>query len=91
MTFLLRVVYYGSDSQANLQLSWLRLFLYQCELSWSLLKNLEDPVDTPLLFTKGKKSGWLAYLFVVSVLHGDVEEDLASFDGWVKSNQLLLR
>ena len=85
--FLLRVVYYG-DSQANLHLSWVRLFLYQCELSWSLLKTREDQVDTPLHVTRGRK---LAFLFVVSVLHGDLDEDLASFAGWVKANQQLLR
>ena len=65
--------------------------MYQCELSWSLLKTLEDQVDTPLRVARGRKTAWMAFLFVVSVLHGDLDEDLASFDGWVKSNQLLLR
>ena len=85
--FLLRVVYYG-DTQVNLHLSWVRLILYQCELSWSLTKTREDQVDTPLPVARGGK---VAYPFVVSVLHGDLDEDLASWAGWVKANRQLLR
>ena len=91
LTFLLSVVYYVSAPQANLQLSWLRLFLYQCELSWSLLRHPGDPVDTPFRSNKGKLPGWQVFVFVVSVRHGDTDEDLTSFDGWWKSNLPLLR
>ena len=80
-----------SVPQANLQLSWLRLLLYQCELSWSLLKNAADPVDTPLRSSKGKLPGWSVYLFVVAICHGDLDIDVRSLAGWVLSNRPLLR
>ena len=85
------MVYYVAAPQANLQLSWLRLLLYQCKLSWSLLRHPGDPVDTPFRSNRGKQPGWQVFVFVVSVRHGDTEEDLNSFDGWWKSNLPLLR
>ena len=60
-------------------------------MSWSLLKNPGDPVDTPLLSPKGKAPGWSVYLFIVSICHVDLEEDLLSLEGWVRSNLPLLR
>ena len=85
------MAFYVSVPQANLQLSWLRIFLYQCKMSWSLLKTPGDQVDTPLRSPKGKAPGWSVYLFVVSILHGDLEEDQLSLEGWVRSNLPLLR
>ena len=85
------MAFYVSAPQANLQLSWLRIFLYQCKMSWSLLKTPGDQVDTPLRSPKGKAPGWSVYLFVVSILHGDLEEDQLSLEGWVRSNLPLLR
>ena len=76
---------------ANLQLSWLRLFLYQCELSWSLVSDPGDPVDTPFRSLKGRQPGWSVYAYVISVRHGDTAEDLRSFGGWWRSNLPLLR
>ena len=87
----LRVLYYVGEPMANLQLSWLRLFLYQCKLSWSLVSDPGDPVDTPFRSLKGRQPGWSVYAYVISVRHGDTAEDLRSFGGWWRSNLPLLR
>ena len=78
-------------SQANLQLSWLSNLPYQCERSWSLLKNAIVPVDTPLRSPKGKLPGWSVYLFVVAIRHGNLDNDVQSLAGWVLANRPLLR
>ena len=87
----LRVLYYVGEPMANLQLSWLRLFLYQCELSWSLVADPGDPVDTPFRSGTGRAPGWRVFAYVVSVCHGDTDEDWRSFEGWWRSNSPLLR
>ena len=79
-----------SIPQANLQLSWLRVFIYQCELSWSLLKDPADRVDTPLRSPKGKLPGWSVYLFMVTICHGDLDIDLLSL-GAVKPTFVKVR
>ena len=85
------MAYYVSAQQANLQLSWLRILLYQCTQSWGLLRDEVVPVDTPLLSSRGKRPGWSVYLYVVAIRLGDLDLDRESLAGWVLANRPLLR
>ena len=79
-----RLAYFVPHHKANFQLSWLRLILYQCEASWSLLLNSSVPVDTPL--RSNKAPGWSVFYFVVTIRHGDMEFNKESLEGWVQGN-----
>ena len=91
MKIFFRIAYYVSAQHANLQLSWLRILLYQCAQSWGLLQDEAVPVDTPLRSPRGRRPGWSVYLYVVAIRLGDTDVDRVSLVGWVDANRPLLR